>query len=343
MSTEEKEPRLHFHKRELKFEDNSSQPPRTVSVSGITAVTSSASHLAVGTFAGRVLVYKHGDDVPDYELRSPIAPFGCFSMRVSALCFDPSGEVLLGAAVDNWIRVRDGRGQVKEYQHTSAIVACAIDPDSRNLPAIACVFVDSTGRIFRLKPKQSFLVRGLGSPQSEAHELPHAAKDVDLIVWKGDIIAWSSLGSFEIFRVSKFGSEKPTQVIPPDRAFSTNYPRTSFIFRSPDEITVCMGGARIECVCSPKFSWKTADQKTDTQLMAVNGDLTARLRFTDDSKQSIVSVEVGDEETLDGIVPIADFESRKYISLCPSPKDFFIAFNDGLFHVTQYTQVERIE
>jgi hypothetical protein len=57
------------------------------------------------------------------------------------------------------------------------------------------------------------------------------------------------------------------------------------------------------------ISWKTAEQRTDTQLIATNGDLTARLRFNDDSEQAILTVEVGAGETLEGIVPITPFET----------------------------------
>jgi hypothetical protein len=114
------------------------------------------------------------------------------------------------------------------------------------------------------------------------------------------------------------------------------YPRCTFVLNSPDSLTVCFGGL------NPRVTVRLAGQRTDIQLMARNGDLVAKLLYREGPPR--LEVDVGDRETFNAMAAVfgdvpdpqaAWTESDdarqtvKFMTLCPSATDFFLAISSG--------------
>jgi hypothetical protein len=262
-------------------------------------------------------------------------------MRVSALSFDRSNDLLLAASIDGNIRVweRGNPQPIRQHTHGCGVVTCAIDPDAKSLSQLSCAFVDFNGQVIRLRPSIGFL--GRANPHPESVELARDERDVETIVWKNDVIAWSSPRFFKITRMVKGVPDKTLHITPPASFYDSPHPRGTFLIHSPEALTIDFGGAIYDIMIGPKGQQKVA-QRTQAQLIATNEEMTAKLVFSEAAPQPRIEIDCGDETYGEDLV-LDDFDPNRFMALCPWKDDFLLAVGGGIYSITRLTDLERIQ
>lgn len=330
-----KEARLKIVKQQLKCSPDRRARP----VTDLMCLAVEGGKVAVGSGQGWVFVYREGQTTPFYEKQLSDG------MRTCSVSFDKTSELLLAATVAGKITIIDFAegGSERTYQHKAQIQSAAIDPDARTKTGISCVFCDTNGVVWRIRPKSSSLFKSSDTDVSDIWK----GKGLDTIAWKGDIIAWNTEnGQTEEVRMYRpSAGQMIKSVIKPERLSTCphiRYPRCSFVVTSPDSMTVLANGSQYE-VELPSGAWKRVGDPQPVYLMARNGSMTAKLMVLGGSRKATFEISRGSSEVCRDEIA-GEFEESKQMALQPAGNEgFYVMFTDQVYYVKILSNDEKVD